>query len=138
MAPLLAGGVQFWLSSLGMLDAGNSSDGQKYLVYDKFKNLQYVIDRRTVDFKNHDASLLFIRDSTALEQAHVKITETKYSQLIISTITHDLKSPITAIQGHLAVLPPFVTEKGQAYLKAAQLTAQAFEYYIYDLVVSMQ
>ena len=97
--------------------------------------MRFIIDKSNVFIKGEKASLIFIRDSNLLEQTHVRVTETKYSQLLISTVTHDLKSPITAIQGNLAVLPQYVSEKGNVYLKAAQIAALAFEYYIYDLVV---
>lgn len=97
--------------------------------------MRFIIDKSNVLMKGEEAALLFIRDSNLLEQTHVRVTETKYSQLLISTVTHDLKSPITAIQGNLAILPPYVSDKGSLYLKAAQIAAQAFEYYIYDLVV---
>jgi K+-sensing histidine kinase KdpD len=80
---------------------------------------------------------LLIRDSTLVEQAHAKATEVKYRQLMLSTITHDLKSPITAIQGHLFLLNDYVNESGMKFLKSAQSAALSFEYYIYDLIVML-
>ena len=108
---------------------------QNYLVHDRNHTLQYMIDIRKIVFKDEEVTLISINCSNAMEKTHAKVTENKYSQLIISTITHDLKSPITAIQGHLSILEQFVAEKGLKYLKAAQVSSVAFEYYIYDLVV---
>ena len=79
--------------------------------------------------------LLFITRPSLEEQAHARFTENKYSQLMISTITHDLKSPITVIESNLDLLSHYIEEKGTPYLKSLQISAQAFEYYIYDLVV---
>ena len=108
---------------------------QNYLIHDKDHTLKYIIDKRNLFLEDEEVALLSITPSTLAEQTHAKVTESKYSQLMISTITHDLKSPIMAIQGHLSVLDNYVIDNGKQYLKAAQISAQAFEYYIYDLVV---
>ena len=80
-----------------------------------------MIDVRKIVFKDEEATLISINCSNTMEKTHAKVTENKYSQLIISTITHDLKSPITAIQVHLSILEQVVAEKGLKYLKAAQV-----------------
>jgi K+-sensing histidine kinase KdpD len=123
---------------IGIIKTANEMNDEKYLVYDQNNVLKYVIDKTNVDIKEQDAIVLMIRESSVVEQAHTKSTEVKYKKLMLSTITHDLKSPITAIQGHLSLLPDYVTEKGLKYLRSAQAAALAFEYYIYDLVVLIQ
>ena len=84
-----------------------------------------------------ELSFLFILDSSLPEQAN-RINESKYSQLLISTITHDLKSPIATINSSLSVLNQFITREGIPYLKTAQICSQSFEYYIYDLIVLLK
>lgn len=126
------------INSIGIISTANEMKEDKYLVYDQNGVLKYLIDRTNVDINEKESIVLMIRDSTAVEQAHTKSTEVKYKKLMLSTITHDLKSPITAIQGHLSLLPDYVSEKGVKFLKSAQITALAFEYYIYDLVVLFQ
>lgn len=105
------------------------------MVYGNANTLLYIIDKRSVIFKSGDASLLFIRNTTSLEKAHTKATEEKYKQLMISTITHDLKTPISAINGSLVVLTNYVNGEGIKYLDSATIATIAFEYYIYDLIV---
>ena len=119
----------------GLLDTCKILTEQKYLVHDHNKTLKYILDKRNLSIKNEDASLLSITPSTLAEQTHAKVVERKYSQLIIATITHDLKSPITAIQGNLTLLGQYIEECGLIYLKAAQASTMAFEFYIYDLIV---
>ena len=82
-----------------------------------------------------ESSLFFILDPNLQEQTHARITESRYSQLLISTITHDLKSPITAIKGNLDILEHYITIEGKDFLLAAQISTKIFEYYIYDLIV---
>ena len=85
--------------------------------------------------KDDEAALLSISPTSVTEQTHAKVTESKYSQLLISTITHDLKSPITAIQGNIDALNQYISPKGKSYLSAAQISIIIFEYYVYDLIV---
>jgi K+-sensing histidine kinase KdpD len=107
----------------------------QYLAYGQNNDLRYSLEKRNVSFKGIDAALLFIRESTRVEQAHTKATEEKYKHQVLQTITHDLKTPLTIIKGQLAVLPNYVSEEGRTYLMAAQVSTAAFEYYIYDLIV---
>ena len=79
--------------------------------------------------------MISILPVTLAEQTHAKVTEGKYSQLMLSTINHDLKTPLTAIQSSLMLLDQYVQPNGLEYLKTAQISTTLFEYYIYDLVV---
>lgn len=108
---------------------------QKYLVHDKSRVLKFIIDKRNLVVNEAESSLFFIFDPNLQEQTHARITENKYSQLLISTITHDLKSPITAIKGNLDILENYIATEGKDYLLAAQISTKIFEYYIYDLIV---
>ncbi len=118
----------------GILNTGTTMAERKYMVNSRLGVLKFTLDKRSVIFKGKEASLLFIHEANKTEQDHARITEGKYSQLLVSTITHDLKSPVTAIQGNLELLTQYVNSQGTSHLKAAQLAAQGFEYYIYDLV----
>lgn len=118
-----------------MFNIGNLLEDQKHLVYDKDHTLKFIIDKRKMLIGNDEAFLLSISPVNITEQTHAKATENKYSQLIVATVTHDLKSPIARIQGNLDVLEQYIKEEGVIHLKAAQVAATAFEYYLYDLVV---
>lgn len=122
---------------IGVCSAANLIIEEKYMVYDSSNTLRYVIDKRSVIFKSVETSLLLIRESTSLEKFHTKATEEKYKHLMISTITHDLKTPLTVINGNLTILSNYVTAEGIKYLSAAKIATIAFEYYIYDLIVML-
>lgn len=109
--------------------------GKKYLGHDKFKTLKYVMYMHTLIIDNEETYLLFLAKPTLEEQSHAKFTENKYSQLIISTITHDLKSPITIMQGNMQLLEGHVDDQGINYYNMLKISIHSFEYYIYDLIV---
>ncbi len=132
---LLWRGIDPLIIELGLCVTAEQMTEAQYLAYDNNQNLRYNIEKRTVSFKGVEASLLFIREATRLEQAHTKATEEKYKHQVLRTITHDLKTPLTIIKGQLSVLPTYVSEEGQKYLTAAQISTASFEYYIYDLIV---
>ena len=119
----------------GILNLAQFAYEQKFLIHDSSHTLKFIIDKRRVIIKEEEVNLLSILPSTLAEQTHAKVTENKYSQLLISTISHDLKSPITVIQGNLEVINQYINPEGLEHLKAAQVSATTFEYYIYDLVV---
>ena len=107
----------------------------KYFICNRDKTILYTIQKRPVTFKDQEASLIFIRDSTALEKAHVKATEKKYKHLLLNTVTHDLKTPIMQISGQYAALSDCIKPEGEKNFIAAKVAFKAFEYYIYDLIV---
>jgi K+-sensing histidine kinase KdpD len=121
-----------------LFDTGPLLNEQRYLFYDNSHVLKFTAEKKNITIKNDKVFLLCIKPATQTEQEHARTTESKYSQLFISTITHDLKSPITAIQWSLMMLKQYVTSDGINYLNAAQLTASAYEYYLYDLLVILR
>lgn len=107
----------------------------KYLIYNSSENLVYTLIKRIVNFEDQEASLIFIREPSQTEKTHMKVTEEKYKKMMISTITHDMKTPIMSVKGNLEMLFQYIANEGQDYLNAALITITAFEYYIYDLIV---
>ena len=84
---------------------------------------------------NKETILLFITEASLEDQNYARATENKYSQLLISTITHDLKSPLIILQENLFSLANHVDRDGMSYYDILKIEAKYFEYYIYDLVV---
>ena len=79
--------------------------------------------------------ILFITEPSLEEQSFVRTTENKYSQLLISTITHDLKTPLMVLKENLSLVSNYVSAEGISYLNMLQTELQFYEYYIYDLIV---
>ena len=122
----------------GLFNIGLLLEDQKYLVYDKLCTLKFTIDKRTILIRNKETFLFSMTIASLTEQTHAKVTENKYSQLIVSTITHDLKSPMAVIKGNLTLLEQYIEDKGLIHLKTAKMSASTFEYYLYDLIVSFE
>lgn len=80
---------------------------------------------------------MFILESSITQKTHAKIIERKYSHLVLSTIAHDFKTPISTVQANLDLLNAHVSEQGSSHLNIAQTTLEAFKYYIYDLIVTL-
>ncbi|MDR3548594.1 MAG: hypothetical protein P4M11_10090 [Candidatus Pacebacteria bacterium] len=108
----------------------------KYLVYTPDRALSYVLQKRFVEYKPNEEDRVLIRDPTTVERTHMKITEEKYKNLLMSTITHDLKTPLAEIQGQLSALSEFVqSSDGLKHLTAAKVSVTTFRYYLYCLIV---
>ena len=109
--------------------------GAKYFAHDKSRTLRFIIYVQNLVINGNDTLLLFISEPSLEEQSYARLTENKYSQLLISTITHDLKSPLMVLQENTSLLSDHIDKDGINYLNILQTELQFFEYYIYDLVV---
>jgi K+-sensing histidine kinase KdpD len=126
-----------WIPWSGLLNANSLLKEGKYLVHDRFRTLQFVLDVKSIIRKNKKVTLLFLLVSDTTQQTHAKIIETKYSRLVISTIAHDLKTPVSVIQGNLYLLNNHIHKEGIPHLDAALTTLESFKHYLYDLVVNL-
>ena len=110
----------------GLMDTILQLSEQKYLVHDRSRTLKFIIDKRSYFIGDKESSIFFITNTKAEEQTYARITENRYSQLLISTITHELKSPISAIINNLELLGLYTNKEGMNHLMAAQISAKAF------------
>ncbi|MDR3548284.1 MAG: hypothetical protein P4M11_08495 [Candidatus Pacebacteria bacterium] len=104
------------------------------------RTLCYVVQKRLIEFKSteEEATLMLIRDPTSVEKAHMKVTEERYKSLLMSTVTHDLKTPLAEIEGQFVALDEFVRPEGEKHLIAARMATSLFRYYVYNLIVCLR
>lgn len=109
--------------------------GSQYFVHDETKTLIFIINVQNLVVNGNNTLLLFITEPSLAEQNYARVTENKYSQLLIATITHDLKSPLMVLKENTSILSNCIRKEGEEPLSLLQITVQFFEFYIYDLVV---
>ncbi len=91
--------------------------------------------KKSIIFKDADAIMLIIRSFNSVEAMQRRATEDRFRNVLLSTITHDIKTPLTALQNNLSMLAPHLREDGREYYSATCIATRALEYYLYDINV---
>ncbi len=128
--------VQIFLQiDLETLCADSTAEGT-YSLLTSAKVLQYTMQKKSIIFKESDAVLLIIRAFNKVETLHQKVTEDKFRTVLLSTITHDIKTPLTVIKSNLSLLQDLVTDTGQDFYRATCVATDALEHYLRDIIVT--
>ena len=98
--------------------------------------VKYSMSCQKVMFNGADAMLFLIRKPTNIEKMSRKLMEDKYRSVLLSTITHDIRTPLTIIKGNMEMLKDQVQAKGELFLEAIMVSITALEYFINDITVS--
>ncbi len=107
-----------------------------YSLLDSAESMRHAVNKKSIIFKGEDAVLVIVRDFSTVENLQRKVAEEKFRSVLLSTITHDIKTPLTIIHGHLGLLANFVTKDGIEYFNAVFSASQILEYFIRDINVS--
>ncbi len=101
--------------------------------------VRYTLNAKKIIFNEVESTLLLIRDTSHVERAYRKIVEEKYRGVLLSTITHELKTPLTIMSANLALVHDScknaISPDDQAHLEVAMLAAKSLKYYLYDVNV---
>ncbi len=111
------------LGTFGMVEGQEGTD------------VKYVLTSRKILFKKREAQLFLIREATDMEKVHRRIIEEKYRGVLLSTITHDIRTPLTIIRGSIESLEDHVNVNGMEYLNTLKASVNNLEYLMYDATV---
>ena len=100
-------------------------------------DLKYTMHKKSIIFKDMDAILLIIRAFNAVENLQRKMTEEKFRSVLLSTVTHDIKTPLTVIKSNIALLQDHVCEGGKAFYNATCIATDVLEHYLRDIIVTI-
>lgn len=107
-----------------------------YSLLDMNHNMVYSLNKKFIEFQDHDGVLLMIRPYSSVEKLQKKASEEKYKELLLSTLTHDIKTPLTIMHGNLTLLSEYVNEEGQEFYKASCNSLEMLDYYMQDINVN--
>lgn len=124
--------ISLIIRRIGLDDICQKMEEGTYSLLGKDNTLKYSLSKKPIFFKEEEATLIIIREFSSIE----KFQENKCKELLISTMTHDIKTPLTIIQGNLALLNDFVLERGMQHFKAVFAATETLEYHLYDIIVN--
>jgi len=93
------------------------------------------INLQKIFFKGEDAMLALFRPTSDIENLHRKLIEDKYRGVLLSTITHEIKTPLTIIKGNIETLKDYVSLKGMTHFNAMKISITFLEYFMHDITV---
>lgn len=86
-------------------------------------------------FQNQEARLLSFSDCSAAQKIEQAESESKYKTLLISTVSHEIRTPIGAVLGTIDLIKPFVPPEKLNLLEIARLSCEMIIFHINDLTV---
>ena len=109
--------------SYAMMAAGNNTE------------VQYSMNCRKILFRGNEGTLFHIRESTDIEKTQRKLIEDKYRGVLLSTITHDIKTPLTIIKGNIEMLKDYAIGGSLQCINALLVAVNSLEYFVHDINV---
>jgi signal transduction histidine kinase len=110
-----------------------------YALTDKKEDskINFTLWKEKVQFKGESSSLFVIVQSNEIDKLKSKLIEDKYRGVLLSTITHEIKTPLTIIKGNLLVMEKHLEPAAKDNLLAANIAVDTLEYFAYDIRVSL-
>ncbi len=124
---------------VGLLELAGLLSEEVYGLVDRRntdENIEFTMHLKKMRLRDKDVTVFVLSESSDIEKIRTQLTEEKFRGVLLSTITHDIKTPLTAIQGSLKSIVPFVLPEGEEQLEAAEISANTLEYFLYDVIVS--
>ncbi len=100
-------------------------------------DVRFSLGVKKIVFNEIESTLFLIRDPTDSEKVYRKLVEQKYRGALLSTVTHEFKTPLMVIHGNLELIEievralPGLAQKVRASLTAAKV----LKYYLRDISV---
>ena len=123
----------------GLLELAGLLHEEVYALVNKQKSedsIEYTMHLKKMRIRQKDATVFVLSEPSDVEKIHTQLTEEKFRGVLLSTITHEIKTPLTVIQGSLKNIMPFVLPEGEEQLQGAEVAVHTLEYFIYDVIVS--
>jgi K+-sensing histidine kinase KdpD len=127
--------VKLYIIIKGLSDICQKLEEGTYSLLGKDNTMKFSLSKKPILFKDQIATLLILREYSSVEKLQEKIVENKCKELLISTITHDIKTPLTIIQANLSLLKEFVHEEGKQHYESVCCGTERLEYFVYDIKV---
>lgn len=97
--------------------------------------MAFSLNKKSIIFKDQEAILLIIREYSLVEKIQRRVSENKYREVLLSTVSHDIKTPLTIIEGNMTLLSDFIKEEGMEYYKAVYTATEMLDFFFQDLHV---
>lgn len=88
-----------------------------------------------ITFQNQNARLIAFADCSAAQKIEKAEAESKYKTLLISAVSHEIRTPIGAVIGTLDIIKPLIPKEKLSLLEKVKASCDMIEFHINDLTV---
>ncbi len=114
-------------------DVGKTGKRASYFL-DQINTL-IEIHANKVTFEGEKVKLVSFIDCTSAQRLEKVQTESKYKTSLIATISHELRTPISAVLGTLEVIKKYVPAESMKYVDIATESCNMITFHVNDLTV---
>lgn len=98
--------------------------------------IEVKVNKVTLD--NNEAKLVSLTDCTSARSLEKLKTESKYKTILISSISHELRTPVNAILGTLDLVKEFIPKDSVKLLEMSKECCNMITSHINDLTVTLR
>ena len=96
--------------------------------------VKFELKYKKILFKNKMCLILILRDVELLEKLNKAKVEEKYKKIIITTISHEFRTPMTSILSGVNLAYDETSNEGKEYLDCAKESAESLLFFFEDIV----
>ena len=132
--PSLANSVDLHSPLFSKLKDLEEGEIGKYFLWENGENVKFELKYQKVGFDKNCRYIIVVRDISILQALNKAITEEKYKRLMISTISHEFRTPISSILTGVSLALDEVSPEGAEYLECVKASAESLQFFIEDVV----
>ena len=98
-------------------------------------NKLLTISKKPIYFNEENMSLIAIKDISTLRQLEETKSQVKYKSMLMATISHDMRTPVNAIQAMLEMITLSTNDACKTYTTIAKGSCNLLLHLIHDILV---
>ncbi len=86
-----------------------------------------------ITFQGQKARLISLSDCSAAQRLEKAQADSKYKTLLISTVSHEIRTPVGAVSGIIELIKEYIPKEKQDLLEIAKISCEMIVFHINDL-----
>ena len=93
------------------------------------------ITKKSIMYEETQSWLIAIKDMTLVRDLEESKSQIKYKGMLMATISHDMRAPVTSTLGMLKILQKYIPSDQMKYLEIANSSLALLLHLIHDMLV---
>lgn len=118
---------------INLIEDSENIQQKAYFIANSESLVQLKIHK--LSFQNVNARLIFFNDCSGAQTIEQVQSENKFKTLLLSTTSHEIRTPISAVMGVFDLIKPHLPEDKQKYIEIGRQSCEMIVFHINDLTV---
>jgi signal transduction histidine kinase len=111
---------------------------EEKILKDENKEKAISVKFEKIIFENEMTNLYVFKDNTLIQKIEKAEAESKYKEILMTTVTHELRTPVNGIKGNLELLKDHTSQDGKIFIKVSLHSCDLLINLINDILVILQ